>query len=101
MRETEAIARRLRVRLAPDVVEKALSFMDRNGPNIKASMQLDVEAGRRTELESIIGLISRKGRELDTRDAGGGHAVRTTAADRPGGTVAISAGTKTACPAGS
>jgi 2-dehydropantoate 2-reductase len=65
MRETESIARRLQVRLEPDVVEKALSFMDRNGPKIKASMQLDVEAGRQTELESIIGVVSRKGRELE------------------------------------
>ncbi len=38
--------------------------MDNAGPHIKASMQLDVEAGRRTELESIIGVICRKGREL-------------------------------------
>ncbi len=27
-------------------------------------MQLDVETGHRTELESIIGVINRKGREL-------------------------------------
>jgi 2-dehydropantoate 2-reductase len=64
MRETEAVARALKVRLAPDVVDKALAFMDGLGPNIKASMQLDVEAGRRTELESIIGVIGRKGREV-------------------------------------
>ena len=65
MRETEAVARGLGVQLSPDAVEKALAFMDNIGPNIKASMQLDVEAGRRTELESMIGFISRKGRELD------------------------------------
>ena len=64
MRETEAVARGLGVRLSPDAVEKALAFMDSSGPNIKASMQLDVEAGRRTELESIVGFIGRKGREL-------------------------------------
>jgi len=65
MRETETVGRRLEVRLSPDAVEKALAFMDSVGPNIKASMQVDVEAGRRTELESMIGYISRKGRELD------------------------------------
>lgn len=27
-------------------------------------MQLDVEAGRRSELESMVGVIGRKGREL-------------------------------------
>jgi 2-dehydropantoate 2-reductase len=64
MRETEAVARGLGVRLSTDSVEKALAFMDSSGPNIKASMQLDVEAGRRTELESIVGFIGRKGREL-------------------------------------
>jgi len=64
MRETEAVARGLGVRLSTDAVEKALAFMDSSGPNIKASMQLDVEAGRRTEVESIVGFIGRKGREL-------------------------------------
>jgi 2-dehydropantoate 2-reductase len=64
MRETDALARAQGVKLAPDAVEKALAFMDANGPTIKASMQLDVEAGRRSEIDSIIGVIGRKGREF-------------------------------------
>ena len=38
--------------------------MDAAAPHIKASMQLDVETNRRTELESMVGVIGRKGHEL-------------------------------------
>jgi len=44
-------------------VDKSLAFMDNAGPQIKASMQLDVESGHRSEVESMIGAIGRKGRE--------------------------------------
>ncbi len=63
MRETEALARSQDIYLDADVVEKSLAFIDNAGPTIKASMQLDVESGHRTELESMIGVIGRKGRE--------------------------------------
>jgi 2-dehydropantoate 2-reductase len=63
MREVEAVARSQGVDLDADVIEKSLAFMDASGPHIKASMQLDVEAGRVFELESMIGVIGRKGRE--------------------------------------
>lgn len=65
MQEVEALARAQGISLAPDVVQKTLEFIDNSGPHIKASMQLDVESGRRTELESMIGVIGRKGRELN------------------------------------
>lgn len=64
MREVEATARAQGITLDADVVEKSLKFMDDAAPHIKASMQLDVEASRRTELESMIGVIGRQGREL-------------------------------------
>ena len=64
MKEVEAVARAQNVALDADVVQKSLDFIDNAAPHIKASMQLNVEAGRRTELESIIGVIGRKGREL-------------------------------------
>jgi 2-dehydropantoate 2-reductase len=64
MQEVEALARAQGVLLDPDVVQKTLEFMDSAAPHIKPSMQLDVESGRRTELESMIGVIGRKGREL-------------------------------------
>jgi 2-dehydropantoate 2-reductase len=63
MGEVEAVARAQNVALDADVVEKSLAFMDNAAPHIKASMQLDVESGHRTEIESMIGVIGRKGRE--------------------------------------
>ena len=65
MREVEALARAQRIELDEDVVQKSLDFMDSAAPHIKASMQLDVESGHRTELESMVGVIGRKGRELN------------------------------------
>jgi 2-dehydropantoate 2-reductase len=64
MREVETLARAHKIDLDQDVVQQSLDFTDKSAPHIKASMQLDVERGRRTELESIIGVIGRKGREL-------------------------------------
>jgi 2-dehydropantoate 2-reductase len=64
MQEVEAVTRARGVELDADVVQKSLDFVDKAAPHIKPSMQLDVEAGRRSELESMIGVIGRKGREL-------------------------------------
>ncbi len=64
MKEVEAVGRAHGVNLEPNVVEKSLAFIDAAAPHIKASMQLDVENGRRFELESIIGVIGRKGRQV-------------------------------------
>ena len=64
MQEVTALAHAQGVLLDPDVVQKSMDFIDNSAPHIKPSMQLDVEAGRRTELESMIGVIGRKGREL-------------------------------------
>ncbi len=64
MKEVETVARAQRIALDDDVVEKALVFMDNAAPHIKASMQLDVETSHRTEIEAMIGVIGRKGREL-------------------------------------
>jgi 2-dehydropantoate 2-reductase len=64
MKEVEAVARAQGVALDADVVEKSLDFIDNAAPTIRASMQLDVAAGRRSEIESMIGVIGRKGREL-------------------------------------
>ncbi len=64
LRETEALARLRGINLDPDVVDKTMAFIDNSGPKIKASMQLDVEAGRPSEVESLIGVIGRLGQEL-------------------------------------
>jgi 2-dehydropantoate 2-reductase len=64
MHEVEAVARASGTTLDTDVVEQTLALVDNAAPNIKPSMQLDVEAGRRSEADSMIGVICRKGREL-------------------------------------
>ena len=64
MREVEAVARAQGIELDSDVIQKSLDFVDNAAPHIKPSMQLDVEAGRRSEIEAMIGVIGRKGREL-------------------------------------
>lgn len=64
MREVEALARAAGVDLDRDVVDQALAVIDGAAPAMKTSMQRDMEAGRPSELESMIGVITRKGREL-------------------------------------
>lgn len=64
MQEVERVARAQGIDLDEGVVPNWLQFVDDAAPQIKPSMQLDVEAGRRTELESMIGVVGRKGREL-------------------------------------
>lgn len=64
MQEVEAVARAQGVNLEGDVVQKWLEFVDEAAPQMKPSMQLDVETNRRTELESMVGVIGRKGREV-------------------------------------
>ncbi|HSK87530.1 MAG TPA: ketopantoate reductase C-terminal domain-containing protein, partial [Anaerolineales bacterium] len=64
MQEVESVARAQGINLDADVVQNWLKFVDDAAPQMKPSMQLDVETNRRTELESMIGVVSRKGREL-------------------------------------
>jgi 2-dehydropantoate 2-reductase len=64
MKEIEAVARAKGVRLDDDVVSKTLAFADASAPHIRPSMQLDVVSGRRTELESMVGVIGRTGRSV-------------------------------------
>jgi 2-dehydropantoate 2-reductase len=64
MQEIENVARAQGISLDEDVVPKWLEFIDNAAPHIKPSMQLDVEAGHRTELESMVGVVGRKGREV-------------------------------------
>jgi 2-dehydropantoate 2-reductase len=61
MKEVKDVAQAEGVILDEDVVQKSLDFIDKSAPHIKPSMQLDVESGRRTELESMVGVIGRKG----------------------------------------
>ena len=58
MREVEALARASGVDLDRDVVDQAFAVIDGAAPSMKTSMQRDVEAGRPSELESKIGVIT-------------------------------------------
>lgn len=62
--EVVAVARAGGVVLDEDVVEKTLEFLDSSAPGIKPSMQRDVEAGKVNELESMVGVVVKKGQEL-------------------------------------
>jgi 2-dehydropantoate 2-reductase len=65
MMEVEAVARSQGVDLEADVVDQSQALIDAFDPRIKASMQLDVEAGKAFELESLVGVVGRKGREAN------------------------------------
>ncbi len=64
MTEVENVARRKGVDLRPDIVgvslERAASF----APGTKTSMQLDIENGRQTEKDALVGYIVRTGKEM-------------------------------------
>ena len=61
--EVAAVAQARGVQLEGDVVAKTLEFIDNASPDMKTSMQRDVEAGRPSELESMIGVVPRLGRQ--------------------------------------
>jgi 2-dehydropantoate 2-reductase len=62
--EVAAVAGAKGVALDRDIVTRTLSFIDESAPSIKPSMQRDVEAGRMSELESMIGIVVRLGKEV-------------------------------------
>ena len=62
--EVAAVAAARGIALDADVVDKTLAFIDSSAPSIKPSMQRDVEAGRVSELESLIGVVVRLSTEL-------------------------------------
>jgi len=62
--EASAVARAKGVSLENDIAEKTLAFIDSAAPDIKPSMQRDIEAGRLSELGSVIGVVVELGREL-------------------------------------
>ncbi len=64
VRETVAVGRAKGVALADDAEEGPLGFLRKLPPEMKSSMQLDLERGRRLELEWLNGEVVRLGREL-------------------------------------
>jgi 2-dehydropantoate 2-reductase len=68
LREVEAVARARHVDLPPDIVERTLAMSEAFAPETRPSMLVDLEAGRRIELEALNGAVVRHGRsvEVDT-----------------------------------
>jgi len=64
MQEVEAVARAQGVQLSEGIVDEALGKAASFPPDTKSSMQLDVERGRKTEIETMLGYAMRKGQEL-------------------------------------
>lgn len=62
--EATAVARALGIDLPPDCVEQNVAKHQSFPPDMYASMYHDLARGRRLEIESLSGLIVRKGREL-------------------------------------
>ncbi len=63
LREVAAVAQARGVKLEEDLVAKTLEFIDNAAADMKTSMQRDVEAGRPSELESMIGVVPQLGRQ--------------------------------------
>jgi 2-dehydropantoate 2-reductase len=61
LNEVASLAKAKGVSLDADVVDKTLAFIDGSAPGIKPSMQRDVESGKRSELESMIGVVVHMG----------------------------------------
>ncbi len=64
VRETAAVGRAKGVALAGDAAQDALDFLGKLPPAMKSSMQLDLERGRRLELQWLNGEVVRLGREF-------------------------------------
>lgn len=62
-RETESVARALGVGLEEDAVERATKLLSKLPDTMKSSMLMDLENGRRLELEWLSGAVCRLGRE--------------------------------------
>lgn len=61
MREIESIGRARGVALPPDVVERTLAILDGVTPSGTSSLQRDIAAGRRSELDAWTGAVVRLG----------------------------------------
>lgn len=63
LREVEAVGRARGVALAPDVVEETVQLTKEFAPETKPSLLMDLEAGRRLELEALSGTVVRYGHQ--------------------------------------
>jgi 2-dehydropantoate 2-reductase len=63
MAEVVAVAKANGVNLDAEIIAKTLSFIDASAPDIRPSMQRDLEAGRTSEVGSLIGVVVRMGNQ--------------------------------------
>ena len=63
LREVEVVARTRHVALVSGIVERTLALSEGFAPETRPSMLVDLEAGRRIELEALNGTVVREGRE--------------------------------------
>jgi 2-dehydropantoate 2-reductase len=63
MKELESLARARGVNLDKDVVAQKMQFVDNLEPGAITSMQRDVLAGRRSEMEELVGMVCRMAEE--------------------------------------
>ena len=64
MREVQNVAQRLEVGLPAGIMEQAIERAGAFPPDTRTSMQLDVEKRARTELDTMLGYVVRKGEAL-------------------------------------
>ena len=64
IREIAAVARAQGVKLAGDAVERTLALLDRTTPTGTSSLQRDIGAGKRSELDAWTGAVVRLGAKL-------------------------------------
>ena len=64
MKEIEVVARQKGICLDSDVVERTMAYVTEAVKDIMASMHLDLERGRKLELEALNGTVVRMGREM-------------------------------------
>jgi 2-dehydropantoate 2-reductase len=64
MQETAAVARAARIRVARDIVERTMHYLDTSGDPGESSMAVDFHHQRRIEVEAIHGAVVRHGQRL-------------------------------------
>ena len=64
MREIEAVGRAQGVNLDSDVVRQTMAYVQNEAKDITASMHIDLERGRRLELDAFNGAVVRLGAEV-------------------------------------
>lgn len=63
VREAERVGRAADVALPPDVIDRITAYTNSIPPDTKSSLLLDLEAGRRLEVEALQGAVVRVGRQ--------------------------------------